>query len=149
MSGERGRPRLLDMKGLAFLSILALALVGCLGSDFADSLDGSWELISGSVDGEEIQVTEDHPITITFDGGRVSGAAPCNSYAGTFELSGSEITVGDLAMTEMACLPPETMEAESMYADALTRVDSVSIDEGLALSGDGVDLNFESLGPIP
>jgi heat shock protein HslJ len=52
-------------------------------------------------------------------------------------------------MTEMACSPPETMTAEAMYAEALTRVDTVAVDQGLTLSGDGVELVFEALEPVP
>lgn len=129
--------------------MVPLVLAACLGSDFADSLDGSWQMTSGTVDGEEIPLLDDHPITITFEGENVGGTASCNSYGGTFELSGSEITFGDLAMTEMACFPEETMRAEGMYADAITRVDRVSLDGDLTLAGDGVELVFEALEPVP
>lgn len=137
------------MRRLALLSTLALALAACLGSDFADSLDGSWQMTSGTVNGEEIPLLDSHPITITFDGDRVTGTASCNSYGGDFELSGSQIRFENVAMTEMGCFPVEAMVAEAMYADAITRVQSVSLEGDLTLKGDGVQLAFEALEPVP
>lgn len=133
------------MRKLALLSLIAMLATACLGSDFADSVEGSWQMTSGTVDGEDIPLLESHPITITFEGEQVSGTAACNGYGGTFELNGSEIAVGGLAMTEMACFPEETMEAEAMFATAISRVETVAIDDQMTLSGEGVELVFEAL----
>jgi heat shock protein HslJ len=133
------------MRKLALISLVAVVTAACLGSDFADSVEGSWEMTSGRVDGEEIPLLDSHPITITFEGSEVSGTAACNGYGGTFELDGSEITVGALAMTEMACIPEETMQAEAMFGTALPRVQTVAIDDQMTLSGEGVELVFESV----
>lgn len=137
------------MRRIALLAPIALLTVACLGSDFADSIEGSWQMSSGSVDGEEIPLISSHPITITFEGDQVNGTASCNGYAGTFELSGSEIVFGNLAMTEMACFPEETMEAEALFAQGLTMVDTVQVDDELTLSGDDVEMTFERLEPVP
>ncbi len=137
------------MKRFTLLVVVALVSVACLGSDFADSLEGSWQLTSGTVNGEEVPIIDTHPITITFEDGRVSGTASCNSYGGEFDLSGSSISFGDLAMTEMACMPPETMDAEQIYAQGLLLVDTVTIDDGLVLSGPDVELVFDALAPTP
>lgn len=134
---------------VALITALALTANACLGSDFADSVEGSWRLTTGTVDGEDIPIIEDHPITLTFEGDQVSGTAACNGYGATYELDGSTIIVSDLAMTEMACVPEEIMQAESMFATALTRVDAVSLDGELTLSGDGVALVFEATEPVP
>jgi heat shock protein HslJ len=137
------------MKRFGLVAALALIPVACLGSDFADSLEGSWQLKSGMVEGEEIALIASHPITIDFADRDVSGTASCNRFAGTFELSGSSIEFGNLAMTEMACFPEETMEAEALFARALPLVDTVAIDDELTLSGDGVELVFAALEPVP
>lgn len=137
------------MRSLALVSMLALLGVGCLGSDFADSIQGPWEMTSGSVDGETIPLVQSHPVTINFDDGDVTGTASCNGYGGTYELNGSSIDMGSLAMTEMACFPDETMTAEQMFAVAITRVDLVSLDSHLTLSGEGVELTFEAIEPVP
>jgi heat shock protein HslJ len=133
------------MRKLALISLVAVVATACLGSDFADSVEGTWQMASGTVDGEEIPLLDSHPITITFKGNEVSGTAACNGYGGTFDLDGSEITFGALAMTEMACVPEETMEAEAMFGTALTRVDTVAVDGQMTLSGDGVELVFEAV----
>lgn len=134
---------------VALITALALTSAGCLGSDLADSVEGSWQLTSGTVDGQEIPIIEAHPITITFEGDQVSGTAACNGYGATYELDGSTITISDLAMTEMGCFPEEIMQAESMFATALTRVETVSVDGDLTSSGDGVELVFEAIEPVP
>lgn len=137
------------MKRLALLASIALLTVACLGSDFADSVEGAWQMTSGTVDGEQIPLVESHPITIDFDeDGQVGGTAACNGYGGSYELSGADISFGNLAMTEMACFPEETMQAEAMFANAISRVDTVAVDGELTLSGQGVELAFEALEPV-
>jgi heat shock protein HslJ len=137
------------MRRPALILAIAVLSTGCLGSDFANSVEGSWQLTSGTVDGEDIPLVETHPITIDFDGDQVQGTASCNHYGGTFELSGSSVSFDDLAMTEMACFPQETMDAEALYGRALGLVTTVQVDEGLILSGPGVELDFTSLSPVP
>lgn len=128
---------------------IAVLSTACLGADFADSVEGSWQLTSGTVHGGEIQLVETHPITIHFEGDAVGGTASCNQYGGVFELSGSSISFSDLAMTEMACFPHETMDAEALYSQALGMVTTVEVDDGLTLSGPDVELVFTSLPPVP
>lgn len=137
------------MKKLALASLIAVLVSACLGSDFADSVEGSWQMTSGTVDGEEIPLLDSHPITMDIEGNQVSGTASCNGYSGTFDIDGSEVTIGPLATTQMACFPEETMQAETMFGEAMTRVDTATLDEELTLSGDGVELVFEALQPIP
>jgi heat shock protein HslJ len=132
---------------ITLLTALTLTATACLGSDFADSVEGSWQMTSGTVDGEAIPILDSHPITLTFEDEQVSGTASCNGYGGSYELSGSTVTFGDLIMTEMACSPEKTMEAEAKFAEAITRVDRVSLNEQLTLSGDGVEMVFEVLEP--
>lgn len=128
------------------IAILALAMTACLGNDFADSVEGSWQLVSGTVDGAEVPVIETHPITIVFDGEQVSGVAACNNYTGSYTLEGSSIEFGNIATTRMACLDPGVMEAEAAYTAGLQAVDTVTLDETLTLTGEGVELVFESTG---
>lgn len=137
------------MRKFTFVAILGLVISACLGTDFEDSIDGPWQLTSGSIDGQEIAIIEDHPISIVFDRDQVSGTASCNGYGGTFGLDGASISFGNLAMTEMACLPEETMVAEQLYASALTVVDTVELDGDLALKGPNVELIFTALEPVP
>jgi len=139
--------RLITMWRITLLTALGLIGTACLGSDFADFVEGSWQMTSGSVDRKEIPILDSHPITIDFEDDEVSGTASCNGYGGSYELNGSTVTFSDLAMTEMACSPQKTMDAEAMFAEAIIRVDTISLDEQLTLTGNGVDMVFEALDP--
>lgn len=138
------------MRTIASLIILALASTACLGSDFEDSVEGSWQLEQGTLDGSPVPIVNTHPITMTLEGDEISGAAACNSYFGQWELSGNMFSIPEgLAWTEMACMPSEVMESESAYLDALLRVDTVTVDDAtLTLVGDGTELTFSSVAPV-
>ena len=135
------------MRRIIAIGAVALAITACLGSDFADSVEGSWQLVSGTVDGVEVPIIDTHPITLTLEGDQANGVAACNSYSGPFTLDGSSIQFDDIAITEMACVdPPGVMEAEAAYTAGLLAVDTVTIDDGMTLTGPDVELVFESTG---
>lgn len=52
-----------------------------------------------------------------------SGNSGCNSYSGQFSATDAgDITIGQTAMSEMACLDAALMDQEARYIGALTRV---------------------------
>ena len=60
------------------------------------------------------------------------------------------ITIGEMSMTEMACLPDEVNQLEMAYLAALGRVESARNDgDALTLTGMGVELSFEAQVPAP
>jgi heat shock protein HslJ len=125
--------------------ITALLLTACLGSDFGDSVEGNWILESGSGDGGPLPIVDTHPITMALDGSSISGTAACNSYGGAYRVSstGNFQLVDGVAVTEMACDPPEAMESEAAYLEALSSADKIAINEGrLTLTGGGYELNY-------
>jgi heat shock protein HslJ len=133
------------MKRLASLALLALSVAACLGSDFADSLEGSWVLDSGASDGRPITILDSHPITMRLDGSRIVGTAACNTYSGNYRVAsnGNFQLVDGLAVTEMACSPEEGMESEAQFLAALTSVDKIAFESGtLTLTGGGHELVF-------
>lgn len=136
---------------MALLAGLALLLTGCLGSDLSDSVEGAWQLKSGSRGGEPIPVFDTHPITMTFEAGRLNGTAACNGYGGDYRLSGREFSIEEgLAVTEMACMPEEVMRSEQAFLDALLAVDRIELgNEELTLRGDDAELTLELLPPVP
>lgn len=147
------------MQPLRRLPFLALALVlvacGSVGaspiSPSADPFDpeGSWELKSGHVDGAEIPIVDDHPITVTIDGSEIGGTAACNSYGGRLTVTDGRLEIRDVGMTAMGCEEP-VMAAEAAYTAALNAVDSIGGDGGeLVLSGPNVELRFGALAPPP
>ena len=134
------------MRRLLLALIPVLVATACLGSDFADSIHGSWILESGTVDGDPIEVTASHPVTLELGEDSIRGTAACNGYQGLYRVSGSEFEIVDgLAVTEMACIPDEIMTTERRYLDALLAANRVSLDDGkLVLSGAGSELVYRA-----
>lgn len=78
------------------------------------------------------------PISASFgDDGRVHGVAGCNTYNGTYEVDGDEMSFGSLATTLMAC-PPPILDQEVTYLAALDTVQRYAVDgDMLTLYGSG------------
>lgn len=109
-----------------------------------------WELQSGSVADAPVPIIEGHPITLSLSDDGAGGKSACNSYSGEFVVSGDRISFSDLIQTEMGCVPAEIMESERVYLGGLARVDRFSMAErDLKLSGEGVELVFVPLPPVP
>lgn len=122
--------RLLIPVMVLLVALAAPALVGC-GSAPGEGgkLEGvRWMLDSYDSNG----VTKNAPGAASadalFERGTVSGFSGVNSFSGKYELSGSKLTVGQLASTMMAG-PPELMDFEQSYTAALERADSFTADE--------------------
>jgi heat shock protein HslJ len=110
----------------------------------------TWQLESGTSDGEPIPILDSHPITLSFTEDGAGGTAACNGYGGSYSISGDTITFSELSQTEMACFPEETMESEQRYLEALTRVETISLtEERLTLSGEDTELTLAKLPPVP
>ncbi len=112
-----------------------------------------WRLVEATVDGTDLELIASHPITLQRRGDEVTGTAACNGYSGAI-VGGATLFEG-FAVTEMACDPPETMALESLFLQALGRVDTAVVEDDpggsgmLVLSGDGVELRFEQVAPTP
>lgn len=131
---------------------LIIGLAGCGGSTppaISSTVDGDWQLVAGQVDGSDLELQGPHRITMGIDGDEVGGVSACNSYGGEVRVDGEQIDFGQLWVTEMACSPPTIMELETTYLTALQRVDHVTGDEDLVLTGPGVELRYEEVPPVP
>ncbi|MEV0669733.1 META domain-containing protein [Mycobacterium sp. NPDC050441] len=85
-------------------AIAVLAFVGCSDNAAADDADlNGRTFVSVQVEGD--QIPGGGPLTVGFDGSRISTFAGCNHGSGTANLSEGRITT-QLAMTMMACPPP-------------------------------------------
>lgn len=121
---------------------------GGTGDDAAPFGEHQWRLASGSIDGNAIAPPADRAITIERRGDEVGGTAACNSYFASF--SEGDRLFASVGSTEMACLEPGVMEAESAYLEALGRVQGAERDgEALVLRGTDVELRFEIVPPVP
>ncbi|MBN1937786.1 MAG: META domain-containing protein [Anaerolineae bacterium] len=103
---------------IVLLDLATLILSACSrASESPRSLEGtSWTLLAY----RKTSPIEGTTITATFEEGRVSGSAGCNSYSGLYEVDGDKITVGALAITMMACVEPQgVMEQEQTFTEFL------------------------------
>ncbi len=93
--------------------------------------DVSWNLVSYNNGLEAmVSVIVDTTITANFsEDGVLSGSAGCNSYSGSYESEDNNITIGNIANTEMFCMSPEgIMEQEMQYLTALQNAAVYRID---------------------
>jgi heat shock protein HslJ len=100
----------------------------------AETLTGTWRLTSIQPAGRAEQATPAGArYAITFDAGRLSTRADCNTCVGAFTLSGQTLTAGpNLACTRAAC---PTMSFEIVYTSIL------SGDSAIAVSGSTLTLS--------
>ena len=134
------------------LVVLALILAACGEADLGDggeSLDGAWQLRSGTVDGANISLLDDYRVTATIAGDEIGGRAACNLYGARLHLDGESIAFEDMGWTAMLC-EPQVMEVEETFMDALQRVTTAQRSGStLFLDGPGLALEFALLAPVP
>ena len=132
---------------LTLIGMPLLLLVACGGIDTGagDPLDGtSWDLWAF----RKSKPIPGTTFTATFEDGEVRGSSGCNSYAGSYQVEGDRISVGDVVRTEMACLEPEgLMEQESYLLAFLGDAQTFRLnDEQLQIfRSDGEALTFQPL----
>lgn len=101
--------------------------------------------------GETVAAMPEAEVTATFKDGSVGGNAGCNSYSGGYTLDGSNVTIGPLASTMMACFPDQLMQQETDFLNNMQTAATYNI-EGSILkiaNADGtVTLTFEAREPI-
>ena len=114
---------------LLTLAIIALTISACSGAGTNPpvDLDGtSWTLTT--LNGRP--VLEGSLPTLAFEDGQVSGNGSCNGFGGEYAQDGSELTIGPLMSTLMACIPQEITDQESAYFAALAKVAGFAIENG-------------------
>jgi heat shock protein HslJ len=134
---------------------VSVVVTGCGGSAAAPSaggpvdLTGSWQLVSGTVDGVAFPVVADSPITLTIQGTTIGGRAACNLYGGELSVVDGGPRFSLTSMTEMACEEP-VMTSEAAYLAVLPRVTTgARAGDRLTLTGTDVELDFDRLAPPP
>ena len=104
---------------------------------------GEWLLTAGTVDGQQLALVADAPVTFVVEGSNVSGRSACNQYFGQFALVDGHVSLSGLGGTEMACEEP-IMTLEGAYLAGLAKVDAARMDgDALVLTGPGTELRFE------
>lgn len=103
-----------------------------------------WTLVSGSVDGEDMTLVPNAPVTLTLADTGIGGVSACNSYGGDITTDDGPL-FPELFGTLMACTDPGVAELESVFMEALGKVTDVALESGqLVLSGGGAELRFEA-----
>lgn len=111
-------------------------------------LEGAWELESGTVKGAAVPIVEGYRITFTSQGSSFRGTAACNGYGGLIGIEAWAMTISELTVTEMACMPP-VMESEQAYLAALQLVGRASREgDTLVMSGSDAELVFTAVPPV-
>jgi heat shock protein HslJ len=101
--------------------LLVLLLSACAAkSSGAAALQGTWTLVSyGSLEELTPAVADSNAALAFGDDGTVSGSGGCNSLGGEYEVTGNEITFGEITSTLMACEEPR-MAQESFVTQVLS-----------------------------
>lgn len=138
------------MPRIAVLLTAVLTLTACGGGTASTpDVTGEWVLTDGTAQGAPLPPPAEARATLRVGGQELSGVAFCNHYFSSYLLSGSSFSIDELGSTEMAC-EPDVMAAESAYLGALGAVDTAAVDgDGLVLTGEGVELRFNPVAPVP
>lgn len=135
----------MKIKALVLLVLIA-GMVACATAS-PGSVEGRWLLDSGTHPDGAIPIDVGQRPTLALDGDRISGQSHCNTFSGRFRVNSSgrfEIVDG-LAVTEMACIDEEAMNAEQRLYDTLSSVNSFRIEDGtLILEGEGHRLAYSA-----
>ena len=137
------------MKRRIILAVVAIAVVlGIAGTLFAVTransgsatlTDRTWTLTRLIVDGRTQTLLPNALPTLRLQSRdhTVSGSSGCNSYYGSYTLTGNMVRFERMQTTLMACFPVSLMSEEFAYSGALGRVQSYEISgDTLTLTGD-------------
>jgi heat shock protein HslJ len=84
-------------------------------------LTGSdWKLVSIGPSGAEVDVVAGTTVTLRFgEDGRASGSTGCNSYSGTYQVRGDNVSFSRLVSTRRACLDQNANQQEQRLLSTL------------------------------
>ena len=102
-------------------SIMAHAQTGQAMTTDQRVLTGiDWRLISLGPAGAETNIVAGTTVTLKFgEDGRASGSTGCNSYSGTYQVRGDNISFSRLASTRRACLDQNANQQEQRFLSTL------------------------------
>ena len=102
-------------------------------------IEGSWEVTAFNTGSAITSVALGSTITMDFDAdGQVSGNGGCNQYGGGYSVDGSNVSIGPLHSTMMACPDEALGTQESQFLTALDMVETWSLTgDQLTLHGPG------------
>ena len=123
---------------LAVIGLLIASLAACGGSS---AVAGTWTL-SNVVGGQFSVPTQGRIVLTLTSDGKVSGQGACNSYSGSYTVSGQSIVFGKLVSTQMACAAP-LMAIDTAYFAALQTMTGWQVSgSNLTLTGPAGNLSL-------
>jgi heat shock protein HslJ len=131
-------------KYIPFLLALTMILSACTSR--ADSLTGTWKLVSYGPTESMTAALPDVDASLTFaEDGTVSADSGCNSLGGKYTHEGDQVTFTDMAATLMAC-EEARMAQESAVFQVLSGTAQFEMeDQTLTISKNGMALVFTSV----
>jgi heat shock protein HslJ len=127
------------------LILLAISGCGIIPGGAEADLDGTaWSLISYG----GTNVISGTNMTAKFNQSEINGSTGCNTYFGSYQSKGDQLTIKEMGWTEMACMDPEgVMEQEMDIMSLLSKTVSFEIEgETLRLQTEGgEELVFSSV----
>ena len=91
---------------------------------------GEWVVVEHlDADGELVPIAEGIRANAVFADGRVAGNSGCNAFAGAYEADGDNLSIDQVATTQMACVP-EIVPVERAVLGALDATIGYTIDDG-------------------
>ena len=128
----------------AWVALLGLLLSACgdSGEDVASAGPAPFERIPWVVtSGLDAPGAAEHAPSATFEDGKVSGRAGCNSYGGRFASSGETLEISEIGTTLMGCAEPaQTIEWEFLEKLRQVRRWRLEGDELVLEDDDGQEL---------
>lgn len=118
---EKKRRYLLFLPGLLLLTIIA-----CRREAPSDPLKGTLWVVTECLGQKAVAGTR---LTLSFENGQVRGSSGCNTYFGSYSVSGSRIDVAQLAATKMACQEPGVMKQQGAFLATLAEVKTYRLEE--------------------
>ena len=119
------KKRWITLTVAAGIFMLLIAACGALADK--DPLDGTAWTLSAYRKSRPIEGTT---LTIEFADGQISGSSGCNSYFGSYEITGDIIKVSGVGATLMACIDPEgVMDQEQIFLEYLQDAQRFTLDD--------------------
>jgi heat shock protein HslJ len=125
------------MKTFLFFVLVMMLVSGCGETEHIDTereqvpdaplLDTRWNL--AEIDGAPIEVPDSSLPYLVFEADRVIGSDGCNSFLGSYIISGNTLTFVDLEGTLVYCLDTEVMELAYLFNTTLVKTNRYQIDE--------------------
>jgi heat shock protein HslJ len=128
------------------IALLGVFLPACGGDDGGGSdsasqdpaaLEGKAWVLTQYLGADGSTVIADEGVSATFADGQVSGPSGCNTYNASYEASGTTISFGPIASTQMAC-GDDAMALEAQYLKLLGEATTYEI-SGRSMSMSNAD----------